>query len=122
MFLNNVFHQDRELDIDDVREALVLCGKPQRPVNNFQTSSVTSRLTDVSKYGGTHRQRFDSSGNGLGMAGRRDIRDLPILWPEPTADGFLITCPSATGAGREGATSPNRPRNRRSASASFCPI
>ena len=114
--------QDRELDVHDVREALVLCGKPQRPVQSFPTSSITSRLTDVSKYGATHRRRFDSSGNGLGMAGRRDIRDLPVLWPEPSSDGFLMTCPSATGAGREGATSPNGPRNRRAASASFCPI
>ena len=105
-----------------MREALVLCGKPQRPAQGFDTSSLTNRLTDVSRYGGTHRQRFDSSGNGLGMAGRRDIRDLPILWPEPTADGFLMTCPSATGAGREGATSPNGPRIRRSASASVCLI
>ena len=100
----------------------MLCGKPHRPVKGFDTSSLTNRLTDVSKYGGTHRQRFDSSGKGLGMAGRRDIRDLPILWPKPSADGFLMTCPSATGAGREGATSPHGPRNRRSASASFCPI
>ena len=100
----------------------MLCGKPQRPAQNYSTSSLTCRLTDVSKYGGTHRQRFDSSGNGLGVAGRRDIRDLPVLWPKPSSDGFLMTCPSATGAGREGATSPNGPKTRRSVSASFCPI
>ena len=51
----------------------MLCGKPQRPAQNYSTSSLTCRLTDVSKYGGTHRQRFDSSGNGLGVAGRRDL-------------------------------------------------
>ena len=73
----------------------MLCGKPTRPVQDFHTSSLLSRLTDVSLYGGTHKRRwvmaafrtshnifrFDSKGKGLGMSGRRDIRDLPTLWP-----------------------------------------
>ena len=25
--------------------------------------------------------RFDAKGKGLGMSGRRDVRDLPTLWP-----------------------------------------
>ena len=125
------------MDIHDVREALVLCGKPTRPVKilstkyiilssqyndldhsflsfyimiyessqvqDFDTSSIMARLTDVSLYGGTHRRRstsssysiliilnkakvifiirFDAKGKGLGMSGRRDVRDLPTLWP-----------------------------------------
>ena len=58
-----------------MREALVLCGKPSRPVLPFSKSSLTNRLTDTNRYGGTHRLRFDSNGQGLGMAGRRDIRE-----------------------------------------------
>ena len=58
-----------------MREALVLCGKPSRPVLPFSRSSLTNRLTDTNRYGGTHRLRFDSNGQGLGMAGRRDIRE-----------------------------------------------
>ena len=56
------------------------------------------------------RQRFDSNGRGRGMEGRRDTRDLPILWPTPSSNGFLLTSPSAVPVGREGATSPLSPR------------
>ena len=75
--------------------ALILCGKPSRPVLPFDKSALTSRLTDVSRlvklykttfmyfnpfcrYGGTHRNRFDSKGHGLGVAGRRDIRNIIV--------------------------------------------
>jgi len=111
----------RGLDIHDVREALILCGKPSRPSLPFDKSALTTRLTDTSRYGGTHRQRFDSNGQGLGVAGRRDIRDLPMLWPQPTSDGFIMTCPSVLKAGREGATSPNGLR-KNSKGQSYCPI
>ena len=40
----------RGLDIHDVREALILCGKPSRPVLPFDKSALTNRLTDVSRY------------------------------------------------------------------------
>lgn len=33
------------------------------------------RLTDTSKYTGSHKERFDESGKGKGMAGREDITD-----------------------------------------------
>ena len=56
-----------------------------------------------------NRNRFDSRGRGLGVAGRRDIRDLPKLWAAPSTDGLLMTCPSAISVGREGATSPLAP-------------
>lgn len=45
---------------------------------NFQTgkaASTVDRLTDVSKYTGSHKQRFDESGKGKGIAGRKDIPD-----------------------------------------------
>ena len=32
-----------------------------------------------SRYGGTHRLRFDSKGQGLGVAGRRDIRKINVV-------------------------------------------
>ena len=34
-----------------------------------------SRLTDTSKYTGTHKERFDQSGKGKGIAGREDMTD-----------------------------------------------
>ena len=33
------------------------------------------RLTDTSKYTGSHKERFDESGKGKGIAGRQDILD-----------------------------------------------
>ena len=50
------------------------------------------------------------AGQGRGVAGRRDVRDLPVLWATPSSDGLMMTCPSVLGAGREGATSPIMPR------------
>lgn len=33
------------------------------------------RLTDTSKYTGSHKERFDDSGKGKGKVGREDIPD-----------------------------------------------
>lgn len=33
------------------------------------------RLTDTSKYTGSHKERFDDSGKGKGIAGREDVDD-----------------------------------------------
>lgn len=38
-------------------------------------ASAVDRLTDTSKYTGTHKERFDESGKGKGKAGRVDIPD-----------------------------------------------
>ena len=34
--------------------------------------------------------RFDAKGKGLGMSGRRDVRDLPTLWPRYEQGANLI--------------------------------
>lgn len=33
------------------------------------------RLTDTSKYTGSHKERFDESGKGKGIAGREEVHD-----------------------------------------------
>ena len=38
-------------------------------------SSAVDRLTDTSKYTGTHKERFDDSGKGKGIAGRKELGD-----------------------------------------------
>lgn len=43
-------------------------------------NAALERLTDSSRYGGTHRQRFDSAGKGKGKEGREDI---------PSKDGYV---------------------------------
>ncbi|MEE6507619.1 hypothetical protein FKM82_027462 [Ascaphus truei] len=39
------------------------------------SSPTVSRLTDVSKFTGSHKERFDTSGKGRGKAGREDLVD-----------------------------------------------
>lgn len=38
-------------------------------------AAAVDRLTDTSKYTGTHKERFDESGKGKGKAGREEIAD-----------------------------------------------
>ena len=38
-------------------------------------SSAVDRLTDSSKYTGSHKERFDESGKGKGLGGRKDLHD-----------------------------------------------
>jgi hypothetical protein len=47
-------------------------------MNFFQgvgKSSTVDRLTDTTRYTGAHKQRFDETGKGRGIAGRKDIAD-----------------------------------------------
>ena len=39
------------------------------------SSPTVSRLTDTSKFTGSHQERFDPSGRGKGRAGRVDLVD-----------------------------------------------
>ena len=41
--------------------------------------SMIKLVTLLQRYGGTHRLRFDSKGQGLGVAGRRDIRKIAVV-------------------------------------------
>lgn len=40
-----------------------------------KAAAAVSRLTDPSKYTGSHKERFDESGKGKGIAGRRTVVD-----------------------------------------------
>ena len=55
-------------------EKLTKCGAPglstaTKPAH----TGVVERLTDTSKYTGSHKERFDASGKGKGIEGRRDV-------------------------------------------------
>ena len=41
----------------------------------MKTTDTVNRLTDTSKYTGTHKQRFDDTGKGKGISGRKDLPD-----------------------------------------------
>ena len=45
-----------------------------------------------------------------------------MLWPQPTSDGFMTSCPSVYKVGGEGATSPTGRRSNKLPSLSYCPI
>ncbi|XP_064357037.1 tubulin polymerization-promoting protein family member 3-like [Dromaius novaehollandiae] len=49
----------------------VLVRRPQRAT----TAGAVERLTDTSKYTGSHKERFDESGKGKGLAGRQEPAD-----------------------------------------------
>lgn len=40
-----------------------------------KAAATVSRLTDPSKYTGSHKERFDEAGKGKGIAGRKNIVD-----------------------------------------------
>ena len=42
---------------------------------------MVNRLTDVSRYPGAHKHRFDENGYGRGLSGRRNPNDvLSMVW------------------------------------------
>ncbi|XP_061445287.1 tubulin polymerization-promoting protein family member 2-like [Rhineura floridana] len=51
----------------------------KEPVSMGATKSIAAgaveRLTDTSKYTGSHKERFDENGKGKGIAGRADLAD-----------------------------------------------
>jgi len=49
-----------------------------------KSSSVFDRLTDTSKYSGTHKARFDAQGRGLGLAGRDSVSKGAGHLPPPS--------------------------------------
>nr|CAD7435147.1 unnamed protein product [Timema monikensis] len=69
--------KNKKVDVKEIKEKLTTCGVP-----GFSSSSAASkaastveRLTDASKYTGAHKQRFDETGKGKGIAGRKDLPD-----------------------------------------------
>jgi len=44
-------------------------------VQKVVTAGAVDRLTDVSKFTGSHKERFTEDGKGKGIAGRRDVAD-----------------------------------------------
>jgi len=73
----------KSFNANEVRNELINCGKPgfSRATTVAKTAAL-DRLTDTSKYGGTHKNRFTADGKGRGKEGRveaspRKFRDSP---------------------------------------------
>ncbi|CAH2244427.1 tubulin polymerization-promoting protein homolog [Pararge aegeria] len=70
--------KSKKVELEDIKKKLTTCGQPG--VSTHLTKSATAaatvdRLTDTSKYTGSHKQRFDETGKGKGIAGRKDLVD-----------------------------------------------
>ncbi|KAM6105175.1 LOW QUALITY PROTEIN: tubulin polymerization-promoting protein family member 2-like [Pterocles gutturalis] len=55
----------------------LIAGKEPGSVGTTKATKVggVERLMDTSKYTGSHKERFDESGKGKGLAGRQDLVD-----------------------------------------------
>lgn len=66
----------KKVPLDEIKHKMADCGAPG--VHNAtpgKAAETVARLTDTSKYTGSHKQRFDEAGKGKGMAGRKDLVD-----------------------------------------------
>lgn len=66
----------KKVELEEIKSKLANCGAPG--VHNAtpgKAAETVARLTDTSKYTGSHKQRFDETGKGKGIAGRKDLPD-----------------------------------------------
>ncbi|XP_058796847.1 tubulin polymerization-promoting protein homolog [Phymastichus coffea] len=69
--------KNKKMELADIKSKMANCGPPgiTGPSVGGKAASAVERLTDVSKYTGSHKQRFDETGKGRGIAGRKDVPD-----------------------------------------------
>ncbi|XP_062543602.1 tubulin polymerization-promoting protein homolog isoform X1 [Armigeres subalbatus] len=66
----------KKVDLNEIKGKMANCGAPG--IHNAtpgKAADTVARLTDTSKYTGSHKQRFDDTGKGKGIAGRKDLPD-----------------------------------------------
>lgn len=68
--------KSKKIEVQEIKTKLTNCGLPgHHGVGPVKATGTVDRLTDTSKYTGTHKQRFDETGKGKGIAGRKDVPD-----------------------------------------------
>lgn len=67
--------KNKKIEVEEIKSKLANCGQPGTHLAGVKTPSAVDRLTDTSKYTGTHKQRFDETGKGKGISGRKDLPD-----------------------------------------------
>ncbi|XP_037940589.1 tubulin polymerization-promoting protein homolog isoform X2 [Teleopsis dalmanni] len=66
----------RKVELDEIKKKMSGCGAPGvLQVSAGKAASAVERLTDTSKYTGSHKERFDATGKGKGIAGRKNLVD-----------------------------------------------
>ncbi|CAF4822408.1 tubulin polymerization-promoting protein homolog isoform X2 [Pieris napi] len=70
--------KNKKVDIEEIKKKLTTCGQPGISTHlpkSPAAAAAVDRLTDTTKYTGSHKQRFDDTGKGKGIAGRKDLVD-----------------------------------------------
>ncbi|XP_012146772.1 tubulin polymerization-promoting protein ringmaker isoform X2 [Megachile rotundata] len=70
--------KSKKVDLTEMKKKMANCGPPGVTSGAGaagKAASTVDRLTDVSRYTGSHKQRFDETGKGKGIAGRKDLPD-----------------------------------------------
>ncbi|CAH3914389.1 tubulin polymerization-promoting protein homolog [Pieris brassicae] len=70
--------KNKKVDIEEIKKKLTTCGQPGVSTHlpkSPAAAAAVDRLTDTTKYTGSHKQRFDDTGKGKGIAGRKDLVD-----------------------------------------------
>ncbi|SPP87072.1 blast:TPPP family protein CG45057 [Drosophila guanche] len=66
----------RKVELAEIKQKMAGCGAPGvAQVSAGKAAAAVDRLTDTSKYTGSHKERFDATGKGKGIAGRRNVVD-----------------------------------------------
>jgi hypothetical protein len=69
----------KSIDGNEMKSKLVSCEKPGfTGTTEVAKTKALDRLTDASKYGGTHRNRFSADGKGRGKEGRVDAKPAKL--------------------------------------------
>merc|ERR1711894_211807 len=68
-YLDEIANSKKQ-DKNELKSKLIECGRPGfTGATAVKTNAALDRLTDHSKYGGTHKQRFTEDGKGRGKSG-----------------------------------------------------
>ncbi|CAH2039584.1 unnamed protein product, partial [Iphiclides podalirius] len=70
--------KSKKVELEDIKRKLTTCGQPGITTHlpkSPAAAAAVDRLTDTSKYTGSHKQRFDETGKGKGIAGRKELVD-----------------------------------------------
>ncbi|KAG8201913.1 hypothetical protein JTE90_027390 [Oedothorax gibbosus] len=73
--------QNKKIEVAEMKQKMMSCGPPATSKTTPTAAmAAVSRLTDHTKYTGTHKLRFDDTGKGRGKEGRVD---------KPNVDGYV---------------------------------
>ncbi|XP_048489452.1 tubulin polymerization-promoting protein homolog [Plutella xylostella] len=68
--------KEKKVDVEEITAKMAKCAIPGTGnATKADKSGVVDRMTDTTKYTGTHKERFDKDGKGRGIEGRSDQKE-----------------------------------------------